>query len=359
MKIKKIFGLGYKPTIVPFIGFGNNNKAILFGIVKEDKGIAKPKRKHSFWKNMRQMLKRYSSSVIENTKVKIEFLGKEAEVVTNEYGIFRCELELDKTTIEHNKIWHTAHYKLLNEENSNEVTGQVMLISNQVDYGVISDVDDTFLVSHSTQTLKKLRLMIFRNAVTRIPFKGIAGFFNALNQRENSQNLNPMFFVSSSEWNLYDLLYDFSLFHNIPKGVYLLKDSKLTLLNLWKSGKGLHEHKIEKIEFLLTFYNNLKFILIGDSGQKDPENYLRIVKKFPNRILAIYIRKIGTKKRLKRLSGLVKEADANNTEMLIVQDTREAAVHAIKNKYITAKHYNAIVNEINEENKSSNLIEIV
>src|SRR5690606_25786914 len=106
--------------------------------------------------------------------------------------------------------------------------------------GIISDIDDTILISHSTSLIKKLRLMLLKNASTRLPFEGVAAFYRALHRGINSNCLNPLFYVSSSEWNLYDLLIDFCNHQHIPKGTFMLHDLKVGILKLFKSGRGKH-----------------------------------------------------------------------------------------------------------------------
>jgi len=82
-------------------------------------------------------------------------------------------------------------------------------------------------------------------------------------------------------------------YRNIPIGPRLLKDRHMDLKNIWKSGGGSHEHKVEKIVFLMDFYPELNSVLIGDSGQHDPEIYAEIIGKFKFRVEAVYIRQVG------------------------------------------------------------------
>src|SRR5690606_19793084 len=152
-------------------------------------------------------------------------------------------------------------------------TGEVRIVSHQQKLIVVSDIDDTVMISHSTQTLRKLRLMLLKNALTRSPFVEVSKFYRALAEETNTSASNPFFYVSSSEWNLYDLLEDFFHFNHIPKGVFLLRKLKSSIYKFWKSGGGSHDHKYEKTESLLKLYSEQKFILIGDSGQHDPKIY--------------------------------------------------------------------------------------
>ena len=118
----------------------------------------------------------------------------------------------------------------------------------------------------------------------------MAAFYQALQLGDTGKVFNPIFYVSSSPWNLYDLLTDFMDVHAIPTGPLFLQDFGLDRDKFISADHD--EHKITHIERLLDLYPKLPFILIGDSGQADPEIYSTILEKYPTRILAIYIRDI-------------------------------------------------------------------
>ncbi|MBD0260917.1 MAG: DUF2183 domain-containing protein, partial [Cytophagales bacterium] len=193
-------------------------------------------------------------------------------------------------------------------------------------FGVISDVDDTILVSGVTNLLRMARLAFLNNARTRLPFAGVAAFYRALQSGPESTLFNPVFYVSSSPWNLYDLLVDFCAVQGIPKGPFMLRDVGI---DEDKFLSGTHAgHKAVQIEHILRVCHNLPFVLIGDSGQHDPEIYLQVLKDYPDRIRAIYIREVTRKRRRTQITRLMAEAQALKVPMLLVKDTVEAAEHA-------------------------------
>jgi len=180
------------------------------------------------------------------------------------------------------------------------------------------------LISHATQILRKLRLILTKNAKTRLPFPGVRAFYKQL---AGNDRINPIFYVSSSEWNLYDFLVDFFATQELPKGPFLLQKFKSGLRDLIHSGGGSHEHKQEKIEELLLRFPTLKFILIGDNGQRDPEIYSKIVSQFPDRILAIYLRDIKDEK----IDTVIQKAiQENSVPLFLIKNTSEAQKHAVE-----------------------------
>jgi phosphatidate phosphatase APP1 len=93
---------------------------------------------------------------------------------------------------------------------------------------------------------------------------------------------------------------------------------------------GLQEHKLRCIRPILDLYPNLRFILVGDSNERDPEIYRQIVREYPGRILAVYIHRI-LGRRLGRdgeVLALAQEVRAERVPMLLCEDTEAAAVHS-------------------------------
>jgi phosphatidate phosphatase APP1 len=348
------------PCIKPYLGFCNDKQAYLSGSVMEDKGLEKPKEGQSLRLNMLAMIKRYISDEIAGVRVKISFRDKSEIVETNELGIFHCYLNFD-SSLTGRQQFEQCHYELLDEviENQGSVTaeGKVLMVTDQPPFGVISDIDDTIMVSHSTDTVKKLKLMLFKNAHTRVPFEGVAAFYRALQKgRKRQKTLNPLFYVSSSEWNLYDLLDDFMAFRDIPAGPFMLQELEHSIFHFWKSGGGTHEHKLKKILFLLSFFKKMNFILIGDSGQRDPQLYLKAAKKAPGRIIAVYIRCIDKRHKNPQMQEIKKEMDALKVPMLLISDTEEAARHALINDYIDASSMPDIARQVQEDHKKTGFL---
>ena len=137
------------------------------------------------------------------------------------------------------------------------------------------------------------------------------------------EEFNPLFYVSSSPWNLYDLLTDFFEINEIPEGPVILKDYGFTHKKIFTESHLIHKPKA--IRNILNTYPKLPFILIGDSGQHDPEIYAGIAKEFPGRIKAIYIRDVTAGERDTEVAAIARDA---GTEMLPVPDTLTAARHA-------------------------------
>lgn len=358
LELKQRLGWLGVPMILPYRGFGNENIVYFRGCVLEDKGLCTPEVQDSIWDNMIAMIKRFASDEIPGVKLSATFMGETKEFETDEKGFFEISF-VPKNPVDPKDAWQPVALELLEDviPDQEEVTatGQIMLLTHTSEFGVISDVDDTILISKATNTWKKLRLMLFKNAHSRLPFEGVAAFYRAL-QAGISNTYNPIFYVSSSEWNLYDLLVDFCKVRGIPKGPFLLQTLEEDWYKFWKSGGGTHSHKVDKIRHILSTYHDLKFILIGDSGQKDAEIYSRIVEEFPDRILAIYIRDVSKPKRQRYVRTIGEGIEHTGVEMLLVKDTEEAAKHAIERGFISEKYLKSIKKERQRDHETTNEI---
>jgi phosphatidate phosphatase APP1 len=303
------------------MGYGNQKLIYLKGGVLENRPEFFAKETDKRRKNFRVMLSRYLSSPIPEMEVKI-MLGDETFFTkTDEYGYFSAWVEPKQNFI---SGWHKVNYSIdQNGEVIYRAKGEFLIVGDEAKFGTISDIDDTILVSHATQLFKKFRLIMTKNAKTRLPFEGVAEFYEKLKAKSN-----PFFYVSSSEWNLYDFLQDFFQVRNIPKGPFLLQEYKSGLWDLLFTGGGSHQHKQDKIKRLMTLFPKLKFILIGDSGQRDTEIYRQALHEFPDRILAVYIRKIGKKDDFDEKTA--HEFKEKGVPLLMLGNTKEAENHAKK-----------------------------
>ncbi len=160
-------------------------------------------------------------------------------------------------------------------------------------YGFISDIDDTFLISHSATKLKRLLVLLTENAHSRLPFEGVVRHYQALSGAGTTADApNPFFYVSSSEWNLYDYILEFSRQHVLPTGVLLLSQLK-RFSQLWQTGQNKHLTKLDRIARILAAFPTHQFILLGDDTQADPTVYASVVAHYPGQIRCVYLRQVG------------------------------------------------------------------
>jgi phosphatidate phosphatase APP1 len=310
--------------ILPYRGYGTPRELFLKGRVLEETGITRSGQYDTVWDNLRNMGRRFASDEVAGAQVRAAFRGLEIETVADEEGFFDVRLELPKPLTGPTQ-WHPVELELLDPESPDgkpvSSTGQV-LVPSGARVGIISDIDDTVVHSSATSVLKMAWIVLLNNAHTRLPFEGVAAFYRALQRGADGRAYNPIFYVSSSPWNVYDVLEDFLNVHGVPAGPVFLKDWSPSVL-------GKHRiHKLGIIRTLLGTYPELSFVLIGDSGQEDPEIYHQALLEHPGRIQAIYIRDVTTTRRKVEVPAIAEEARSLGVEMVLVPDTAAAAEHA-------------------------------
>ncbi len=175
------------------------------------------------------------------------------------------------------------HFAVTQVEDKRRFEGDVQLVVNQ-GISVISDIDDTIKVSNVTDHKQLLDYTFFKD------FEEVAGM--SVLYRQLALHGAKIHFVSSSPWQLYGPLHEFIRGKGFPWATLSLKNIRFrdeTLFNLFKKGT---ETKPKQIEPILQRYANRQFILIGDSGEQDPEVYGDIARRYPAQIHRILIRNV-------------------------------------------------------------------
>ncbi|HEV7334155.1 MAG TPA: phosphatase domain-containing protein [Flavisolibacter sp.] len=339
-------GLNDPVQIVPYRTYGTPRRVYIKGRVLEDKGITSAGDKDTVLNNLLNMYKRFESDEVPGASLKVILPDEEHLVTTDKEGYFILDLN-PLTPIINEELWHRIPLRLVSApipfEANLEVQAEVMIPPSDAEYGIISDIDDTIIKTSATNLLAMGKTVLLSNARTRLPFAGVAEFYKSLQKGRNGKRNNPFFYVSSSPWNTYDLLKDFLDLNEIPAGPLLLRDIGFSgNTNLRGGHMG---HKFKEITQILEAYPRLNFVLIGDSGQEDPKIYQEVVRQFPGRVLAIYIRDVQLPEREKIAMDVSKSLLEAKVEMLIVDNTVEAAEHAARIGLIFREEIPAIEEE--------------
>jgi phosphatidate phosphatase APP1 len=328
-------GLNDPIQIITFRTYGTARRIYIKGRVLEDKKIASAGDKDTILNNLLNMYKRFESDEVPEAKLKAILTDEEHTVITDKEGYFVLSLN-PLTPVINEKLWHPIPIQLLHApipfESGMQVHAEVMIPPPDAEYGIISDIDDTIVKTTATNLLAMSRITFLNNAKTRLPFAGVSEFYKSLQLGRNGKRNNPFFYVSSSPWNLYDLLKDFLDLNDIPAGPLLLRDFGINYKP--ENDSGHMGHKLNEIEQILETYPHLNFVLVGDSGQEDPKIYQEVVRKYPGRILAIYIRDVQLPERKRIAIDVSHSLKEHMVEMLIVENTVEAAEHAAANGLI-------------------------
>jgi phosphatidate phosphatase APP1 len=321
--------------IEPYRGYGCPDRAFLKGRVLRGTPVASAHEGAGTLTNIAAMIQRFESDEVPGARVRIDHPGGPLTVTADEEGFFEAWIN-PRPEFGAGALWHTLELQLEHpvEGEPHRCQAQLLVPPSESAFGVISDLDDTVVKTGATSLLRMARTTFLSNARTRVPFPGVAAFYRALQKGAGESPFNPVFYVSSSPWNLHDLLTEFLTIQKIPIGPLLLRDWGISSQENAPTGHA--GHKLGAIRRIMDLFPALPFILIGDSGQEDPEIYHRVVHDYPDRILAVYIRNVTPRpERIASIRKLAEEVEKAGSTLLLTDDTHAAAVHAAQKGWIT------------------------
>ncbi len=336
-----------QPHILPYRGYGNDARVMVMGRALRDPGLREVTDRDTLFQNLIESYKRIETDELPGARIRVTFKALSQEIVADSEGFFRATIELGTPPAPDTGYWHEVKLELIEPLPAGGApvvaSAQTLIPPRMADFIVISDLDDTVIQTGATDVVRMVRATLFGNARTRIPFAGVAAFYAALQQGGTGTSFNPIFYVSSSPWNLYDVIEQFLALQRIPMGPTLLRDWGMSLDRIPLKHSA---HKLTAIRQIMDMYPDQRVILIGDSGQEDPEIYREIVREYPNRVLCSYIRNVsGVGPRGATLQTVSAEINEAGSTMVIVEDTNAAARHAAGKGWINEESLPDIAQE--------------
>jgi phosphatidate phosphatase APP1 len=220
---------------------------------------------------------------------------------------------------------------------------------------VISDIDDTIMHTGVANKLGMLWRLFVQGAESRVAFPGVAALYRALHAGASGEEANPILYVSRAPWGIYNILEEFFSLHGIPVGpVLFLREWGVS----WRSPlpRKAEDHKEELIRNMLGLYRDLPFILIGDSGQHDPEVYRKIVEEHPGRVLAVYIRNVSRDaNRIVQIEQLATALAGHGSSLLLAADSVAMAEHAAQLGFVAPRTVLDVTSERTAQHETKSL----
>ncbi|WP_158847248.1 App1 family protein [Algibacter sp. L1A34] len=323
--------------IIAFKTYGTGSRVYLRGRAIEDESIDLEQK--SVLKLLINAWKRFETDEIKHAELVVK-LGVDSlfYTKTDERGYFLLDETVDDICkYQDDEGWVRFEFSFKNKlvkreiQFENKFSAHMLIPSGSTRFGVISDIDDTILHTGIVSMFKWRVLFntFLKSAGKRLPLEGAAEFYKLLHKGKAGHEANPIFYVSHSPWNLYRYLDYFLKQNKFPAGPIILRKFPSVFKRKSKDEKP---EKQREIINLLKSYPDLKFILIGDCGEHDPDIYIEITQVFPDRISAIYLRSVKHKKKMLRVSGLFK--DYKTTPVLLVETSEQAIEHARKSGFV-------------------------
>ena len=164
-----------------------------------------------------------------------------------------------------------------------EFRGTALLLGD-TGLSVISDVDDTIKVSHVRDRQALLRKTFYE------PFQAVDGM--AAVYRRWASDGASFHYVSASPWQLYEPLAEFTATNGFPAGSWHMKQFRVKDGSFLALLDSPEKYKPAVIEPMLRQFPKRRFFLVGDSGERDPEIYGALARKFPQQVHRIFIRDV-------------------------------------------------------------------
>jgi phosphatidate phosphatase APP1 len=267
--------------IEPYVGHGGAGGVVVRGRVLDDPPPSEAAEGEGVAAAVRRTLRGFLTDDLPGVPLRVTVAGTSVETVTDADGYFVTRLLPDPGTLTapwtRGAVELAAEYRGITDRHTTPL--DVLVPAAGARFGILSDIDDTILETGVQRAGRMIRQTLTGSALTRTPFEGAAELY-----RDLAGGSNPVFYVSSSPWNLHAFLVQFLRHRGFPMGPVLLRD-------LLGTAAG-REQKADRIREILDTHPGLPFVLVGDSAEKDPEIYADVVHGYPGRILAVYIREV-------------------------------------------------------------------
>jgi phosphatidate phosphatase APP1 len=305
-------------------GFGTTTRLNVSGHVLKLSPLSRKYYRKNVFLNLFAVLRLFFVKPVVGVTVRLKN-RPDITTQTDTDGFFRFEWSPESPI---SAGWQSVTVELITQNRGVIAEGEGRVcVPDSTKYGFISDIDDTFLISHSATIVKRLFVLLTENARSRRPFAGVVRHYQLLAEAQTDEHTaNPFFYVSSSEWNLYDYILEFAGQNQLPEGIYQLAQLK-RFSQILVTGKTNHATKLDRIARILTTFPDRQFVLLGDDTQKDPVIYSEVVTHYPGQIRCVYLRKLNPKNYQNTLARIT-EIEVAGVDCCYFEHSAEATEHS-------------------------------
>lgn len=264
---------GWVPEVTGFTGYGTTHRAhVLARVVMGDQEEPDLEVVRGY--------RQFFTTQVPHIGVTVRLGDREVRSETNDNGY------VDVLIADHglDAGWHEAE---ITADGGTTAKAPVQIVSHDARIGLISDIDDTVMVTMLPRALLAAWNSWVKKTNTRQPVEGMGEFYKEMLADDPHA---PVFYLSTGAWNTYETLVNFLEKHDLPKGPLLLTDWGPTPTGLFRSGK---EHKKVQLRNLFIEFPEISWILVGDDGQHDPLIYGDAIFEHPDRVKQVAIRQLS------------------------------------------------------------------
>ncbi|MFW2588830.1 phosphatase domain-containing protein [Sagittula sp. SSi028] len=277
--VEHLFRRTGPPMLKAYRGFADPDGLVVQGRVVSAVRRSAPEADQSRWVNFKQMVSLFLTSEVRDVTVRAG--GVEGQTDAEGY------LRLTVPRRPDHAGWVDVAAELPDTVDG-AVAMPVLVPPSDARFGVISDIDDTMMQTGAYSLLRNLWTTFTGNALTRQVFPDAVRLMGRLNEAGR----NPVFYVSSSPWNLFTFLEKVFDRAGLVIGPMFLRDLGVSEQGLIGAGHG--DHKGASIDRILSANPGLRFWLFGDTGQKDAMVYRDAVLRHAGRIGGVVLRQASS-----------------------------------------------------------------
>lgn len=335
-------------VVHPYRGYGSQEQVFVMGRVFRQAALGRAIPRRGMLRDTADVARRIFRRGLANAQVEVRIGNNQLCIITDRDGYFDLHLPISHA-LPIDVSWHRADIMVhADGQTPIRTSVEVYVPPPEADLLVISDIDDTVMFTGVAEKLKMLYRLFVRKPHRRTAFAGVASLYQALYRGESEKAERPILYVSRGPWAIYEMLETFFQLNRIPVGpILFLREWGISLRRPWP--RKAEAHKRDLIDRMLALYHAMPCILIGDSGQHDPEVYTEVVKAYPGRIKAIYIRRVDSDPaREQAIQRLRKEIADTQCELVLAEDSVLIAEHAHARGYISARGLQAVKRDVQE-----------
>jgi phosphatidate phosphatase APP1 len=274
---------GHVETVIPYTGYGTTKWVrVLARVVLTDPRDSGPVEESGPLKPLKEGIRgwrNFTSAPVREAVVRVQIDGTEHVVKADHGGVIDARIE-----VELSPGWHTVR---LRSGDSRLADAPVKVVDSTVDFGVVSDIDDTVMVTALPRPFLAAWNTFVLDEHARTPTPGMAVLYERITR---SMPQAPVLYLSTGAWNVAPALTRFLSRNLYPAGPKLLTDWGPTRDRWFRSGQ---DHKRTSLERLAEEFPSVKWLLVGDDGQHDEAIYAEFAQRHPDRVRAIAIRQLS------------------------------------------------------------------
>lgn len=267
---------GLITTIIPYSSYGATDWARVLCRVVLTRGTESSKKRAETVRGWRS----FFSIPVNDEIVTVTIGGTEMQLSPSRGGVIDEHVVVNLTP-----GWQTA---TLDSAGADATTTNIFVVDPKAEFGVISDVDDTVMVTALPRPLLAAWNTFVLDEHARRPVAGMAVLYDRL---ARANPIAPVIYLSTGAWNVAPTLTRFLKRNLYPRGAMLLTDWGPTHDRWFRSGA---DHKRDSLRRLATEFPTIKWLLIGDDGQHDEEIYGEFASSNPDNVAAVAIRQLST-----------------------------------------------------------------